>query len=123
MESGPAESQGQAETGDASIQAEIQGKDTTLQTSTPLHEECPHHTDLLRNLLRKTFPPGTHPCQMLDLTPLWQMPVGLSGNCNVGTSATAGCTCANRPDASKYDMISELDDMIQQMKTDGKRFT
>ncbi|KAF1834703.1 hypothetical protein BDW02DRAFT_568812 [Decorospora gaudefroyi] len=70
---------------------------------------CPHH-------LRQTIPPGVHPAQRLEYTPLSELPIGLSGNCRVGNSASGSCNCGHGAGPLEDGMSRELDDIIQESK-------
>lgn len=77
---------------------------------------CPYHSVLLQTPLRPHLLPGVHPRQRLEYTPLCDLPVGISRDCNVGTSASAGCTCAQDQDIAADEMVRELDGIIKEAK-------
>jgi hypothetical protein len=95
---------------------------TTIAAGTsPSATSCPHHSILLQIRQRQPVPPGVHPLQRLDYTPLCDLPVSLSGNCRVGTSTSAGCTCGHTAGPHIDDMARELDTIVQESRRNGSK--
>ncbi|EOA87252.1 hypothetical protein ACJQWK_10172 [Exserohilum turcicum] len=93
---------------------------TPLNPTTPSPSACPYHFVKLETPLLQNIPPGVHPLQQLEYTPLCDLPVGISGDCNVGTAASAGCACVYNSNMLNDAMFRELDAMTQEPKEKEK---
>jgi hypothetical protein len=117
MEKGLNQPDVQARNDEVSVTSRDQGEDSAGTTSDPTpvpRTECPYHAQLFKDPLRQSVLPGVHPSQRLDYTPLCDLPVGMSSHCNVGTSTSAGCTCAYDPNAPKDEIAHELEAILQE---------
>ncbi|EUC43615.1 hypothetical protein COCMIDRAFT_27944 [Bipolaris oryzae ATCC 44560] len=94
---------------------------TTSDSKQYTQTDCPVHGRPILEPPRQNIPPGVHPSQRLEYTPLWHLPVGMSGGCRVGTSASAGCICVHNPDILKDEMTREMEVIVQEAKQKGKK--
>lgn len=74
---------------------------------------CPYHVHVLQPQSVLNVPSGVHPTQRLEYTPISGLPVGLSQNCRVGTSASAGCTCIHNPRVDVRGFTGDVDAAIR----------
>ncbi|EMD87729.1 hypothetical protein COCC4DRAFT_199758 [Bipolaris maydis ATCC 48331] len=124
MEREVGNTEGQAVHDDVSLNFfhhEIDLPATTSDSRQYTQTDCPAHDLSSSEPPRPKIPPGIHPSQRLEYTPCSDLPLGLSGGCRVGTSASAGCICKYNPDILKDKVISEMEILIKEAKQDGEK--
>lgn len=94
---------------------------TTSDSRQYTQTNCPVHNRPFLEPSRPKIPPGVHPSQRLEYTPSYELPVGMSGGCRVGTSSSAGCICAYNPDILNEEIIREMEVIIQEAKQEGEK--
>ncbi|EMD65226.1 hypothetical protein COCSADRAFT_356600 [Bipolaris sorokiniana ND90Pr] len=122
MEREPGNTHGQAAREDNSLKfcdQEIDLPATTSDSRRYTQTNCPVHNQQFPEPPRRKIPPGVHPSQRLEYTPSCDLPVGMSGGCRVGTSASAGCICTYDPDILNDEMTREVEVIIQEAKQEG----
>ncbi|KAF1941433.1 hypothetical protein EJ02DRAFT_202337 [Clathrospora elynae] len=88
---------------------------TNTTRASPSNTGCPFHSTILLPCHRQPVVQGVCSPQMLRYTP----PVGLTQEFCVGTSASAGCTCAHPGQQNVDDMVREIEAIIQDSRGDG----